>query len=94
MSQMGVPGPRLDELAGGPCETAFKAMSSCVVDSKEAAERKGSDCREQIVALLECFQRHPRLYPLGGEKEPPAAPGCTGNQQPKPIQSYPTIFID
>lgn len=48
-------------MASGPCGTEFKEAFSCFHYSKE--EVKGSDCMEQFMAMQECMQLYPELYP-------------------------------
>lgn len=48
-------------MASGPCGTEFKEAFSCFHYSKE--EVKGSECMEQFMAMQECMQLYPELYP-------------------------------
>lgn len=64
-------------MASGPCGTEFKDAFSCFHYSKE--EVKGSECMEQFVAMQECMQRYPELYPQ--EDETKEQPSETENSQ-------------
>lgn len=48
-------------MASGPCGTEFKEAFSCFHYSNE--ELKGSDCLERFVAMQQCMQLYPELYP-------------------------------
>ncbi|KAM9859271.1 mitochondrial intermembrane space import and assembly protein 40-B-like [Aulostomus maculatus] len=57
--------PCLGGMASGPCGTEFKDAFSCFHYSEE--EMKGSNCLEQFIAMQECLQRYPELYPQEDE---------------------------
>lgn len=57
----------LGGMANGPCGEQFKSVVSCFLYSTE--ETKGSDCVNQYLAMQECMQKYPDLYPEEGEEE-------------------------